>query len=78
VAFEPAGRDLVVWPLGADHDVVENAHRAEQSDVLEGSAEAMPGAPMGRQPSHVRAIERNGTPVWSLDAVEHVEKRRLA
>src|SRR5258705_2023147 len=78
VAFGPAGRHLVVWPLAAHHDVVEDTHGAEQPDVLEGAAETLAGAAMGWQPRQVHAIERNGTLGRPRDAVEHVEERRLA
>src|SRR4029077_20659315 len=64
--------------LSGEHDGVENAHGAEQPDVLEGTAETEAGATMGRQSGYVRPIEANGTPSRSHDAVEHIEERCLA
>src|SRR5215471_766779 len=70
--------DVVARSLCPDDDVFDHTQGAKQANVLKGSAEAEAGTLMWCQPRQVDAFESDGAAGRSYDAVEHVEKGRLA
>jgi len=68
----------VAATLGADLDVFERGHRAEQADVLERAAEAGGGAQMWRLVGDVGAVEYDPARSRLVETGEHVQRRGLA
>ena len=68
----------VAGPLGADHDVLQRGHRAEQPDVLERTAEACGRALVRRHVGDVGAVEHHFAGGRLVEAGKHVQRRGLA
>ncbi len=64
--------------FGANQDVLERAHRAEQTDVLEGARKPGPRALMSRQHRHVPPVDENPAGRRAVDPGDDIERSRLA
>src|SRR3984885_13915710 len=66
--------ERIAGSLGADHDIFQRRHRAEQTNVLERAREAGNRTFMRREHRHVDAVDRDragGRTVESSDDIEH-------
>src|SRR5262249_24169507 len=70
VAFHPE--------IAAGHQVVENAHAAEQRDVLESARDTLPRGLVGIDRAAPATLERHGAALRAIHAVDDVEHRGLS
>ena len=68
----------VARPLGADLDVLQRGHRAEQPDVLKRTSQSGGRALMRRHVGDVGAVEDDPARRRLVEAGEHVQRRGLA
>ena len=68
----------VAGTLGADLDVFQRRHRAEQADILERPSQSRRGALMRRHVGDVGAIEHDLARCRLVETRQHVERRGLA
>ena len=72
------GDERVAFAFGADDDIFERSHRAEQPDVLEGAREAEGGALVRRQAGHFDAVDENRARIGAVEPGDDIERRCLA
>ena len=70
--------DLATECVPADEDVLEDAHRAEEVDVLERPCDPAAHDPVRRSAQEVLAVELHRPGVGRVEPRDHVEDGRLA
>jgi hypothetical protein len=64
--------------MAADQDVLQHRHGAEETEILEGAADAERGDAVARRLEQRDALELDGPLVELIEPAEAVEQRRLA
>ena len=70
--------ERIAAAFGADHDIFQRGHRAEQANVLERAREASDGALVRGERGHVDAVDENCARRRTIEPGHHIERRRLS
>jgi hypothetical protein len=64
--------------VASDHDIVEDAHAAEQRHILKCARDAEPGDATGREKRPILPIQENAPLGGMIDATDGIQERGLA